>query len=234
VKKNTSHYGKIKKMKIDKIKTLNVLQKNFSSFIDYVNNDIEAVSIEDFNSDETILIIIDMVNGFVREGVLSSPYVDKIAKDLSEFAKKCDNLNIPIIAYADTHEENCIEFNVFPVHCVKGSYESELIDELKEIKSIVKVEKNSTNSFIAQNPLEKIKGNIKNILVTGCVTDICVRDFSKTMRKYLDENNINANVYVFENLIETYHIEGVHDRELEHLLALYDMKNSGINIVKSR
>lgn len=221
-------------MKIDKIKTLELMQKTFSNFIDYVNNDIEAVSIEDFNPDETMLVIIDMVNGFVREGVLSSPYVDKIAKNLSEFAKKCDSLNIPIVAYADTHEENCSEFNFFPVHCVAGTHESELIDELKEIKSIIKVEKNSTNSFLAKNPLEHVKGNIKNILVTGCVTDICVRDFSKTMRKYLDENNIVSNVFVFEDLIETYHIEGVHNRELEHMLALYDMKNSGINIVKNR
>lgn len=221
-------------MKIEKAKTLEIMQKTFSNFIDYVNNDIEAVSIEDFNPEETMLVIIDMVNGFVREGALSSPFVDKIAKELSEFAKKCDSLNIPILAYADTHKEDCAEFNVFPVHCVEGTHEAELIDELKEIKSIIKIEKNSTNSFLAENPLKKIKKNIKNILVTGCVTDICVRDFSKTMRKYLDENNINANIYVFEDLIETYDIEGIHSRELEHVLALYDMKNSGINIVRNR
>lgn len=221
-------------MKIDKEKTLQVMQKTFSNFIDYVNNNIEAVSIEDFKADETMLVIIDMVNGFVREGVLSSPYVDSIATKLSDFAKKCDSLSIPIIAYADTHKESCSEFSLFPVHCVEGTHESELIDELKEIKSIVKVEKNSTNSFLAQNPLEKTDRKVKNILVTGCVTDICVRDFAKTMRKYIDENNIDARVFVFEDLVETFNIDDVHNRELEHMLALYDMKNSGINIVRTR
>ncbi len=219
-------------MKVEKTKTLELMQKTFSNFIDYVNNNIEHMSVENFNPGETMLVIIDMVNGFVREGALSSPYVDKIASKISEFAQKCEDLKIPIIAYADTHEENSTEFRSFPAHCIAGTSEAELIDELKKIKSIIKIEKNSTNSFLAKNPLEIAENNVKNILVTGCVTDICVRDFSKTMRKYLDENNIDANIYLFENLIETYDIEGIHDRELEHILALYDMKNSGINIVK--
>jgi nicotinamidase-related amidase len=220
-------------MKVDKTKTLQEIEKTFSNFIDCMNNDIEQISIEDFNAKETILVIIDMVNGFVREGVLSSPFVDKIATGVSNLAKKCEDLKIPIIAYADTHIENSTEFRNFPVHCLAGTHEAELIDELKQIKSIIKVEKNSTNSFLAKNPLELVEANIKNILVTGCVTDICIRDFSKTMRKYLDENNIDANIYIIENLVETYEIEGVHNRELEHILALYDMKNSGINIVRS-
>ena len=219
-------------MKIDKIKTLQEMEKTFNNFIDYVNNDIEQMSLKNYDPNETMLIIIDMVNGFVREGVLSSPYVDKIASGVFDIAKKCEELNIPIIAYADTHIENSTEFRFFPPHCMTGTSESELIDELKQVKSIIKVEKNSTNSFLAKNPLEIVNKNIKNILVTGCVTDICVRDFSKTMRKYLDENNIDANIYLIENLIETFEIDGVHNRELEHLLALYDMKNSGIEIVR--
>lgn len=219
-------------MKIDKAKTLHELENTFSNFIDYVNNDIEQISIEGFNSKETMLVIIDMVNGFVREGVLSSPFVDKIAPRIYELAKKCEELKIPIIAYADTHSENSTEFASFPPHCLAGTSEAELIDELKQVKSIIKVEKNSTNSFLAKNPLEYVDSNIKNILVTGCVTDICVRDFSKTMKKYLEENNIDANIYLIENLIETYEIKGIHNRELEHLLALYDMKNTGIKIVR--
>lgn len=220
-------------MKIDKTKTMHEIEKTFNNFIDYLNNDIEQISVKDFNVKETILVIIDMVNGFVREGVLSSPFVDKIATDLTDLAKKCDELQIPIIAYADTHIENSTEFKNFPVHCLAGTHEAELIDELKEIKSIIKVEKNSTNSFLAKNPLDLFDSNIKNILVVGCVTDICVRDFSKTMNKYLDENNIDANIYLIENLVETYEIDGVHNRELEHVLALYDIKNAGIKIVRS-
>lgn len=220
-------------MKVDKSKTLNEMEKTFSNFIDYVNNDIEQISIENFNAKETVLIIIDMVNGFVREGALSSPYVDKIASGIFDLAKKCEELKIPIIAYADTHSESSTEFKSFPAHCLAGTHEAELIDELKQIKSIIKVEKNSTNSFLAKNPLELLDSNIKNILVTGCVTDICIRDFSKTMKKYLEENNIDANIYLIENLVDTFEIDNVHSRELEHILALYDMKNSGINIIRS-
>lgn len=219
-------------MNIDKKKTLYKLQEIFNNFIDYINNDIEKVSIEDFDKNETVLIIVDMVNGFVRTGVLSSPFVDEISKPIAQLALKCESLNIPIIAYADTHNQNSNEFKNFPVHCLKNSDESELIDELKSIKSIVKIEKNSTNSFVAKNPLELVKKPIKNIIVTGCVTDICVRDFSKTMKKYLDEKDIDANIYLVENLIETYDIPNIHDRQTEHLLAVYDMKNSGINIIR--
>ncbi len=59
-------------MKIDKTKTMYEIEKTFSNFIDYLNSDIEQISVKDFNTKETILVIIDMVNGFVREGVLSS------------------------------------------------------------------------------------------------------------------------------------------------------------------
>lgn len=220
-------------MNVDKTKTLLEMEKVFSKFIDYVNNDIEHISLEQFKAEETVLVIIDMVNGFVREGALSSPYVDKIAPGIFDIAKKCEELKIPIIAYADTHSENSTEFKSFPNHCLAGTSESELIDELKQIESIIKVEKNSTNAFLAKNPLDLVNSNIKNILVTGCVTDICVRDFSKTMKKHLEDKNIDADIYLIENLVETYHIEGVHDRELEHILAIYDMKNSGIKIVQN-
>lgn len=222
-------------MNIEKENTLNDLNNIFSQFIDYLRDDIKNFNLDHFKSDETMLIIVDMVNGFVREGALASPFVDAISGEIANLAKKCDEIKIPIIAYADTHNQNCREFNSFPAHCISGTHESELIDELKNIKNIIRVEKNSTNSFLAKNPLKIIESGeekVKNILVTGCVTDICVRDFCKTMNKYLDQMNINANIYLVENLIETYEIEGVHNRQVEHLLALYDMKNSGINIIR--
>lgn len=220
------------KMNINKSKTLCNLENTFSKFIDYVNCGIKEESLNNFNSDETMLIIIDMINGFVNEGPLSSPYIKKMSTKLVEFAKECDERNIPIIAYRDAHDVNSREFKYFPMHCVKGTVESELINGLKNIDSIITVDKNSTNAFLARNPLNIVNKKIKNILVTGCVTDICVRDFSKTMNNYLNDKNIDATVYLVENLVETYDVKCVHDRELEHMLALYDMKNAGIKIIR--
>lgn len=88
---------------------------------------------------------------------------------------------------------------------------------------------------MAQNPLNLSLINakqLKHILVMGCVTDICIRDFSTTMAKYLQEINHCANVTVIENLVDTFDIENVHDRQTEHLLALYHMKSSGVQLAR--
>jgi hypothetical protein len=52
------------------------------------------------------------------------------------------------------------------------------------------------------------------------------------MIKYLQHVNQVCDVYLVENLVDTFHIEGIHDRQVEHMLALYQLKNSGVKLVR--
>lgn len=219
-------------MNINKKKVLVTLNDTFSNFIEGMEK-LETIDLESFNKETTLIVILDMINGFTKVGALHSPYVNALVPKMKEFVDQCVDMNIPIIAYRDAHTTCSPEFNAFPEHCLKGSEESELIDELKH-DAIIQIEKNSTNGFLARNPLNEIQqgDKIKDVIVIGCVTDICVRDFAKTINKYFEQINHIADVYVVENLVDTFQIDNIHDRELEHVLALYDMLNSGIKIVR--
>lgn len=217
-------------MQIDKSQMLQNLSHTISAFVDELAH-IPPFDISAFDANETIVVMIDMINGFCKFGALSSPNVEKLIPQMGEFLDLCIKSNIPILSYQDAHEdENAVEFRYYPSHCIKGSDESRLVDELQR-PQIQTIYKNSTNGFLAKNPLELYK-NAKNILLIGCVTDICVRDFSSTMSKYLQEKNINGDVFVVENLVDTYDIADIHDRQVEHVLALYHLKSSGVKFLR--
>ena len=139
--------------------------------------------------------------------------------------------------FLDTHDENSLEFRSFPMHCIKGEHEAFLIDELKTNDSQGEetffIEKNSTNGFHAEGFKEWIKkyeDKVENYIITGCVTDICILQFSLTLKSYFNENNKEKRVIVPINAVETYS-GGTHDGDLVNLFSLYNMHISGIEIV---
>lgn len=218
-------------MQLDQTHILNHLTLTMGSFIEDINT-LETLNITDYNSDETIIVMIDMINGFCKFGPLSSDFVNQMVPTMSNFLDKAIKQEIPIVSYRDAHPEDAKEFKFFPPHCVAGTDESNLVDELAR-PELIDVTKNSTNAFLAKNPLDLVNGKaIKNVLVIGCVTDICVRDFTATFVKHLQQINQDTNVILIENLVDTFHIEGIHDRQVEHMLALYQLKNMGVQLAR--
>jgi len=218
-------------MQLDQTHILGQLTLTMSQFIEELNT-LDKININDYNSNETLVVMIDMINGFCKFGPLSSDFVNQMVPSMAKFIDNSIAANIPIVSYRDAHPEDAKEFNFFPPHCVAGTDESNLVDELVR-PELIDVTKNSTNGFLAKNPLELVEGEkIKQIFIIGCVTDICVRDFTATMIKYLQHVNQVCDVYLVENLVDTFHIEGIHDRQVEHMLALYQLKNSGVKLVR--
>lgn len=218
-------------MQLDQSHILNHLTLTMGGFIEEVNN-LETLNINEYSSEDTMIVMIDMINGFCKFGPLSSDFVNQMVPKMSEFLDTAIKQEIPIVSYRDAHPEDAKEFNFFPPHCVAGTDESNLVDELAR-PELIDVTKNSTNAFLAKNPLDLVKGTaIKNVLVIGCVTDICVRDFTATFVKHLQQINQDTNVYLIENLVDTFHIEGIHDRQVEHMLALYQLKNMGVQLAR--
>lgn len=220
-------------MNYNKNHVLQTLESTFSTFIDTVNH-LDHLDPSQYTSDNTMIVMIDMINGFCKIGPLHSDFVNQMIPKMARFLDTMIKKNIPVISYRDSHPADAGEFDYFPPHCVEDSEESELVSELQRTE-LIDITKNSTNGFLAQNPIDLPiinKEHLEHILVMGCVTDICVRDFSTTMAKHLQEINHSARVTVIENLVATFHIEGSHDRETEHLLALYHMQASGIKLVR--
>ena len=80
---------------------------------------------------EKLLVVVDMVNGFIKKGAMADPYINNITPRLIKLIEKFTSENEGVAFIKDTHNIDSTEFKKFPAHCVKGTGEEELIDELK-------------------------------------------------------------------------------------------------------
>ena len=193
----------------------------------------EYLRLEELNAQNTALVIINMVNGFCRDGILHSKRIEDIIPIVSELASRCAKMKIKTLAISDAHDEDCSEFRFLPKHCVKGTAENQLIDELKAIAGCKYIEKNSANGFHAPG-FQKFMiehPDIDTYLVCGNCTEGSIMNFCITLKTYLDQFNKKSKIIVPMNAIETYDMDN-HNGELCNITAVKIMADFGINIVK--
>ena len=107
-----------------------------------------GVSLEAFPAASSALLVIDMVNGFVKRGALSSPRVEAINERVAQLCRSCAARGIPMLAFCDSHTEESPEFESYPVHCLQGDEESALTGEVAAAGRFTVIPKNSTNGFL--------------------------------------------------------------------------------------
>jgi len=180
-----------------------------------------------------LLLIIDMINGFVKEGALADKQINNITPNIIKLIKENIKNDDEIITFQDGHSKNSKEFESFPVHCVLGTKEAELIDELMPYKDKMKlIRKNSTSGLVTSELLKYMeeKGKqLEEIVITGCCTDICVINFALPLKNYINEHNLNIKVKIYKNAVETYD-SPIHNREEYNEIAFKIMNLNGIEI----
>ena len=187
---------------------------------------------------EKALIVVDMVNGFVREGVLHDDKIADVIPSQVKLIKEYLKEGQLVIFIKDTHEEDAVEFKRFggTKHCVRGTSEANLVDELLEFENdedTISIEKNSTSYMEAPEFREIIKElvNLKQIDVVGCCTDIC--DFNGTMglSNYFNQWNRDVEINMYEEGIATY----AEDSRKNYVDAAYLlMEQQGIKLIKRK
>ena len=181
-----------------------------------------------------LLIIVDMVNGFVREGTMSDPYIEHIIPEQLRLIEESMINNDTIVFIKDSHKKGCSEFTKFPIHCLEGTSESELVKEFVPYEDNALVyKKNSTSAIFAKgfiNDINKMK-KLRKIIVTGCCTDICIMNLAIPLQNLFDEANKTVEIIVPTNAVETYAAPN-HNREEYNNMAFKFMEQSGIKLVK--
>ena len=179
-----------------------------------------------------LLVIVDMNNGFTREGVFKNAYQEALIPGINKLAEEYADKDHEIILINENHEPNSKEFETFPPHCVRGTSEAEIVDELKWIQDYYPTYyKNSTNGMLVEDMIDYLHEHedLDEVVITGGVTDICVLEMALTMKKYFDHFNLNTNVIVAEDLVDTYDAPW-HDRNKYNELAFVLMNQAGIEI----
>lgn len=191
-----------------------------------------SLSISEADPEKTLLVIVDVVNGFVREGAMASPLVEDIIPPIVSLMEKCAQKKIPSVAFADCHGEDCAEFSSFPPHCIKNTSESEIVDEIKKAGGYTLIEKNSTNGFHEASFIDYLNEHpsVDTFIVTGDCTDICVMQFCLTLKTRYTAQNKNIDIIIPVNCVETYDAPW-HDADFTNIAAYKLMKDSGIKFV---
>lgn len=180
-----------------------------------------------------LVVVVDMVNGFIKFGNMADPYINHITPRIIEIIEKTLKEDEAIAFIADTHDKNSTEFGKFPVHCKIGSGEEKVIDELKRyLKYALYYIKNSTSAMYAPGLLNDIDAmkNLEEVVIVGCCTDICDLNFAIPLVCYFDQNNRKVKVTVYKDAVETYNAPN-HNRDEYNEMAFKLMKQAGVNVI---
>lgn len=127
-----------------------------------------------------ILIVVDMLNDFIDPdgklfiGETGLDIIEPVAAKVQEYR---DNDN-PIIFLCDNHEEDDLEFQRFPAHCINGTTGAMIIDRLNPDDENEFIIGKTRYSGFYGTQLNQVLFDLNPELVevVGCCTSICVMD----------------------------------------------------------
>ncbi len=125
-----------------------------------------------------VLIVTDMLVGFLEEG--KPLYCGDDARKIIPFVRdKVDEFvqaGEPVIFVADSHAPDDAEFKMFPPHCVAGTDETELIEELRPFRDKGTLVEKTRYSALYNTRLLELLAELKPdvIEIVGVCTNICV------------------------------------------------------------
>lgn len=188
---------------------------------------------KDLKEIKKLLVVVDMVNGFVKEGILHDEGISRIIPNIESLINR-DDID-DVVFFRDAHTKDSVEFKYFPTHCLEDEHESEIVDELIPYTTDRRVYlKNSTSGIFVPDYIDDINGmkNLTEVIITGCCTDICVMNLAIPQRNYFNHHNKEVDVIVPIDAVATYDIEGVHNAKEYSEMAFKLMKLNGVKVLE--
>lgn len=192
---------------------------------------LNPLSLSSLETKTTCLVLLDLLNGFTREGPLASVRIEILIPVAEKLTKNALKSGIPVIAFCDAHLGIASEFDNYPPHCQIGSSESALVKELEKYTDILRIDKNSTQGW--HEPIfqqwRSDHPEIDTWILAGDCTDICVLQFALALKTNDQRQNRNLRVIIPENAVNTFDTSE-HPGNLHHIIGLSLMMDAGIEI----
>jgi nicotinamidase-related amidase len=212
---------------------------------------LESVSLAEAIPDPTNAAVIstDMVVGFCQKGALASERVGNLVEPVASLFQRCYAVGInEFVLLQDTHDENTPEFDAWPVHCIRGTEESEMVFDLASLSfahEFTVIPKNSLapsfgttfEAWLDDHP------NLTTAIVAGNCTDLCVYQLAMHLRLRANALNLRPfEVIVPADCVDTYDLpaaiaaeSGVfpHPGEFFHEVFLFHLGLNGVRVVRS-
>ena len=162
----------------------------------------------------SVVLVIDMVKGFLEPGhnLYCGDESREIIPRVHGLLSRERAAGSEIIFISDHHDPDDLEFEIFPVHCVKGTEEPDVIPELAEFVTGGNVIPKNRYSGFFNTPLEArlAAGAPDKIIICGVCTDICV------LHTTSDARNRDYPVEVPEDCVASFNPDA-HKWALSHL-----------------
>ncbi len=158
------------------------------------------------------LLVIDMLNDFIREGKkLEVPKGRDIIPQIERSISKARSHGIDVIYAKDTHSEEDEELDNWPPHCLEGTEGSKVIDELEPEDQDLEISKHGFSSFRGTNLDQELRERgIEELILVGVLSDICILHTS------IDAYYKGYDVTVLEDCVATLS-EDRHNFALKHI-----------------
>ncbi len=159
-----------------------------------------------------VVLIIDMLRGFLEEEypLFCGEKARQIIPNVKNLLQQEVDKGSKLFFICDNHDQNDLEFQIFPPHCIIGTKEAEIIPELGNFAGEV-ISKNRYSGFFNTNLDEKLKElDPDKLIVCGVCTDICV------LHTIADARNRDYQVEVPSNCVASFNESG-HQFALDHI-----------------
>jgi nicotinamidase-related amidase len=209
---------------------------------------------------KTGLVLVDLVKGFASVGcgplapAAPDPTIEAMIQKTDVLSKRMLEADRPVLAFLDTHTPGKAE-PPYPPHCEMGTGQELFVDELAWLEGkpgATLIRKDCINGFIgATNAaggnafVEWVKTHqLREIVVVGICTDICVMDFVLTCLSARNHGLLEPleTIAVYADACATYDLPesvaadlelpktAIHPQKLSHHVGLYCMAARGAHI----
>lgn len=122
------------------------------------------------------LLVVDMLNGFLSPR--GSLYCGHAARRIIPFVRRriraYHAAAQPVIFVCDAHAPDDPEFDAWPAHCVRGTWEAEIVPELPTASAKI-IRKKTINNFHGTRLAGTLRSlAVETVEVVGVCTNICV------------------------------------------------------------
>ncbi len=168
-----------------------------------------------------VVLVVDMVRGFLEPGynLYCGDEAREIIPNVQELLTRETEAGSQVLFISDHHDPDDLEFQIFPVHCVKGTEEPDVIPELAGFVTASNLVPKNRYSGFYNTDLEERLARLKpdKLVVCGVCTDICV------LHTTSDARNRDYLVEVPANCVATFDPEA-HKWALRHLEKILGAK----------
>jgi nicotinamidase-related amidase len=162
-----------------------------------------------------VVLVIDMVKGFLQPGnaLYCGDEARGIIPNVQRLIEGEQAADGTVLFLCDTHDPDDLEFEMFPVHCVRGTHEPELIPELAGYEGRI-IPKRRYSAFF-ETDLEATLESLQpdKIIICGVCTDICV------MHTAADARNRDYKVEVPVDCVASLD-DDAHRAALQHMVKI--------------